>query len=106
MVDVRPGVWDAPVVQDAEGVSGRSDRRRAMSSSPTAPRSHVFVLCGSSDRARISPLSFGWFARIRCSCVSRRRSYSRRADAPAAPGSEPVAGVAQSTQGTVFEPRS
>lgn len=87
-------------------VAGRSARRRAIISSPIAPRSHAAVLCGSSERASMSPPSFGWFARIRCSRFSFRRSNSRRADPPATLGCASPVPVAQSTHRTVLEPRS
>ena len=61
-------------------------RRRPKTSSPSAPAAQALVLCGSSPSARISPPKSGWFARILTSRRCLRRSYSRKADAPATPG--------------------
>lgn len=64
-----------------------SFRRLPSRSSPTAPVSQAVVDCGSPLTASMEPPSFGCFLRMRASRFARRRSNSRRAEAPGVPTS-------------------
>jgi hypothetical protein len=69
----------------------RESSRRPRTTSPRAPVCHALVLCGSSESASNKPPILGCASRIRVSRFVLRRSYSRRADAPATPESTATA---------------
>lgn len=54
-------------------------------SSPTAPRFYTVVLPRGSDRPTARRPNLPQRLRLRCSSAARRRSYSRRAEAPGVP---------------------